>query len=556
MRYLVMKKIKLYSFFSGCGLLDLGMEEAGFDIAMVSEKYEPFLEAYKYSRKKMKIKEPEYGYFNDDICDYLEENSKLDILIEKDKRDSIIGFIGGPPCPDFSTAGKNKGINGDNGKLSKTYFDLICKEKPDFFVFENVKGLWRTKKHKEFYDNMYNKMKKQGYYLLDKLLNSLEYGVPQERERVIMIGIRVGSQKNKDQLKDIVKNFNWGIREYNILETIRNIDWPDTEPFRENSITQPPQDIIKELTIQHGQQRINAIFEYIAGKYKLQKKYLIDEDVKKKYADRYFYELDDDTKKAIWSYEMSIVNLDKHFSKNEVRNMFYRLNLTDYSLNEQEKRKSWDSEFGKVSEQLANEIFWQDYKIFSTGDIRRMKDVEYCSSILLLAREGIIDQTKGDRLDQIYRELGEEYVDSKEDMEKVHNAMELIKIITEDKTNGFVNKKIQMYTLFCVMFDFSEKKISISQGMVEKLKVFIYCYTLFKNEYEIDVESIEEQRAIEYLKKYKLASSEGVNKIGNRMIRFEVLKKVLLQTDGIETDIFEKIAKKMEELNSSEEGDE
>ena len=52
-----MKKIKLYSFFSGCGLLDLGMEEAGFDIAMVSEKYEPFLEAYKYSRKKMKIKE-------------------------------------------------------------------------------------------------------------------------------------------------------------------------------------------------------------------------------------------------------------------------------------------------------------------------------------------------------------------------------------------------------------------------------------------------------------------------------------------------------------------
>ena len=57
-----MKKIKLYSFFSGCGLLDLGMEEAGFDIAMVSEKYEPFLEAYKYSRKKMKIKEPEYGY--------------------------------------------------------------------------------------------------------------------------------------------------------------------------------------------------------------------------------------------------------------------------------------------------------------------------------------------------------------------------------------------------------------------------------------------------------------------------------------------------------------
>jgi hypothetical protein len=183
-----------------------------------------------------------------------------------------------------------------------------------------------------------------------------------------------------------------------------------------------------------------------------------------------------------------------------------------------------------------------------------MRDVEYCSSILLLAREGILDQTKGDRLDQIYRELGEEYVDSKEDMEKVHNAMELIKIITEDTTNGFVNKKIQMYTLFCVMFDFSEKRISISQDMVEKLKIFIQCYTLFKNEYEIEVESTEEQSVIEYLKKYKLASSEGVNKIGNRMIRFEVLKKILLQTDGIETDIFEKTAKRMEKMNSDGEG--
>lgn len=246
-----MNKIKLYSFFSGCGLLDLGMEQAGFDIAMVSEKYEPFLAAYKYSRERMGIEEPEHGYLNDDICDYLRDNSKLDILIEQDKKENIIGFIGGPPCPDFSTAGKNKGVNGDNGKLSKTYFELICKEKPDFFVFENVKGLWRTKKHKEFYDKMYSKMKSQGYYLLDKLLNSLEYGVPQERERVIMIGIKVRNQEDKDKLKDIVKNFNWGIREYNVLEMIRNIDWPDTDPFMENSVTQPPQDIIRELTIQY-----------------------------------------------------------------------------------------------------------------------------------------------------------------------------------------------------------------------------------------------------------------------------------------------------------------
>lgn len=125
----------------------------------------------------MKMLQPEHGYFNDDICDYLKADSILDKIIKVDREKSVIGFIGGPPCPDFSTAGKNRGEKGDNGKLSKTYFDLIAKEEPDFFVFENVKGLWKTKKHKEFYDKMYRKMRRKGYYIIDKLLNSLEYGV-------------------------------------------------------------------------------------------------------------------------------------------------------------------------------------------------------------------------------------------------------------------------------------------------------------------------------------------------------------------------------------------
>ena len=244
-------KIKLFSFFSGCGLLDLGMEQAGFDISMVSEKYQPFLDAYIYSREKLGMSKPEYGYFNDDICDYLKENSMLDTLIQEEKKSSIIGFIGGPPCPDFSTAGKNKGVKGDNGKLSKTYFDLIAKEEPDFFVFENVKGLWKTKKHKEFYDKMYRKMKRKGYFILDKLLNSLEYGVPQERERVMMIGVKYDNQDQRRILKKLVQEFNWGICNYNTLDVIKNMNWPATERFVEDSITKIPVGIIKELSVKY-----------------------------------------------------------------------------------------------------------------------------------------------------------------------------------------------------------------------------------------------------------------------------------------------------------------
>lgn len=121
---------------------------------------------------------------------------------------------------------------------------------------------------------------------------------------------------------------------------------------------------------------------------------MTDNEIIDEYGDKYFEDLDDNTKKSIWSYEMSIIYLDKDFSIEEVRKMFYRLNLTDYNLNEQEKRNSLNSKFGTISEELANEEFWSDYKVFSPRDVRRMQDIEYCSSILILAREGIIDQTK------------------------------------------------------------------------------------------------------------------------------------------------------------------
>ena len=228
--------------------------------------------------------------------------------------------------------------------------------------------------------------------------------------------------------------------------------------------------------------------------------------------------------------------------------MFYRLNLTDYNLNEQEKRNSLNSKFGTISEELANEEFWSDYKVFSPRDVRRMQDIEYCSSILILAREGIIDQTKNERLDQVYKEFCEDYKDAESDVQKVHRAMELIKKITNGETNGFVNKKIQMYTLFSVMFDFVENNIDVSESVIQMFLTFEQCYTIFKNEYDLQGETEEERKVLEYLKKYKLASSEGVNKLSNRMIRFEVLKKILLQFDSIESKVFELIKQRMEEL--------
>lgn len=173
-----MRSLKIFSFFSGSGFLDLGFEMAGFSIELVNEFSPAFIAAYKYSREIMGLKKPKYGYKNIDINEYLMSRSdELREQLQESRKDgSLVGFIGGPPCPDFSVAGKQKGRNGDNGKLSLSYVKLIIEQQPDFFLFENVKGLWRTAKHRAFYEELKGELSDAGFYMTERLTNSLEFG--------------------------------------------------------------------------------------------------------------------------------------------------------------------------------------------------------------------------------------------------------------------------------------------------------------------------------------------------------------------------------------------
>lgn len=361
--------------------------------------------------------------------------------------------------------------------------------------------------------------------------------------------------RNSIKINDIYEKFNdevwivdrayqrrkvWGIKDnIRLIETIllelvipEIFIWDcDTDPLTGKTLTH----------IVDGQQRINAVFEFIQDKFKLQNKYLISDEIKKLYGNLTFSQLPDDIKKKIWTYEISVVNLNSNFSLDEIKNMFYRLNLTDYSLNEQEKRNSMDSAFGKAAESLADLDFWIKYKIFSPRDIRRMGDVEYCSSILLLCREGIVDQTKQDTLDQIYADFVDEYIDKDKDIEKVCAAMAVINELATNETESFLSKKVQMFTLFALAFDFIDNRITITEEIKQYFVQFVKTYNAFKNEYDFLLSTDKERKAFEMIKKYKLASSEGVNKISNRMIRYEVLKKILLNIENIDVDVFTSI---------------
>lgn len=251
-------KIGIFSFFAGAGFLDLGFETTEkFETLFVNEYHKPFMEIYKASRDNLGIKPPIYGYNTDDICSFLEKENgkKLKEDIKKSRKEyGLIGFIGGPPCPDFSVGGKNKGAEGENGKLSATYIELIVRNNPDFFLFENVKGLYRTKKHRAFFDEVKLKLISNGYHLTEKLINAIEFGAPQDRERIILIGFK---QKVLTKLgvklngSPIIEAFDWGAKVAYKSIDILSKEWPRQESFGENLIREMPEGILKELTVQY-----------------------------------------------------------------------------------------------------------------------------------------------------------------------------------------------------------------------------------------------------------------------------------------------------------------
>ena len=263
------RKKAIFSFFSGAGFLDLGFEVSDYDVVYVNEIYEPFINSYKHARIKMALNTPLFGHFKEDITTLTDKKNRKRIssLVEiARQKNQLVGFIGGPPCPDFSVGGKNRGSIGENGKLSATYVDVIIQQKPDFFLFENVKGLWRTKKHREYFELLKNKLHHSGFVTTERLINSIEYGAPQDRERIILLGFsnnlmkNLGYQSINETIPDGIfpwrKNVKW------TREAFKDYPWPSTNKFSENSKLLKPQQVPEELTVEYWFWK-NRVYDHI-----------------------------------------------------------------------------------------------------------------------------------------------------------------------------------------------------------------------------------------------------------------------------------------------------
>lgn len=167
------KKFRVISLFSGAGGMDLGFINAGFEIVWANDFFKEAVESYKKNVDDRIV----YG----DI-------TKID---SSEMPDDIDLVIGGFPCQGFSVANTKRSMKDERNFLYKEMLRVIGDKKPKFFVAENVKGILSMKKGKVF-DMIKKDFKKLGYNVDAKLLNAAEYGVPQARERVIIIGNRIG----------------------------------------------------------------------------------------------------------------------------------------------------------------------------------------------------------------------------------------------------------------------------------------------------------------------------------------------------------------------------
>lgn len=163
-------KLKVASLFSGCGGLDLGFHKAGFQTIWANEYDSTIWGTFEHNFPKV----------------FLDKRSIVDIP-SSDIPSDIDGIIGGPPCQSWSEAGACRGINDHRGKLFFEYIRILKDKQPLFFLAENVSGILANI-HSEAFSKILKAFSSAGYNITFKLLNAKYYNVPQDRERVIIVG--------------------------------------------------------------------------------------------------------------------------------------------------------------------------------------------------------------------------------------------------------------------------------------------------------------------------------------------------------------------------------
>jgi DNA (cytosine-5)-methyltransferase 1 len=182
-------QLKVISLFSGAGGMDIGFRNVGFDIAVAVEQDPSCCNTLRCNSPSLKVIEGDISK--------IKTKTILDAANLKPLEAALV--IGGPPCQSFSLAGKRMGMKDPRGMLILEFSRIVHEALPKAFVMENVKGMLNWEKGKaieavlnEFREPVSYNGKEYQYNVSYNILNASSYGAPQHRERLFIVGNRIG----------------------------------------------------------------------------------------------------------------------------------------------------------------------------------------------------------------------------------------------------------------------------------------------------------------------------------------------------------------------------
>ncbi len=177
------KTMKAVDLFAGAGGFSKGFMDAGFQIISAYDSWDKAVETYKNNFPDHRVKKI-------DLNEMTDPNHPEIRFLREEKPDLIMG---GPPCQDFRQAGKRNG-NGDRGNLTPVFAKIVSLVKPEWVVMENVNTIVTV--GKEQLVVCLDILRTAGYGLTIKILNAMNFGVPQNRKRLFIIG-RLNGKDNE-----------------------------------------------------------------------------------------------------------------------------------------------------------------------------------------------------------------------------------------------------------------------------------------------------------------------------------------------------------------------
>lgn len=190
--------MKLISLFSGAGGLDRGFAEADFRITWANEFDSSIWSTYRQNFPETQLE------------------TRSIVNLRDNEIPNCDGIIGGPPCQSWSEAGNRQGASDPRGKLFDEYFRVLRKKRPLFFLAENVPGI-TFDRHAKAFDRILRRFAGLGYNVTTCLVNANNFGVPQDRHRVIIVGYLAQYEKHfippsSVQTSSTLKDAIWDLR--------------------------------------------------------------------------------------------------------------------------------------------------------------------------------------------------------------------------------------------------------------------------------------------------------------------------------------------------------